>query len=149
ALYQIVLESFKKRGSKKGSTAGTCVHCFWHVYEIMATFEATQKSPPLMGMARGGGMAILADDLCSWDDGKGRWHGSKAPEHLSFPPHLPSPSISPLPAPATMFWQIMADDLRSWDDGIAVFASDPAHAKTVSIISAQSKAIAAATRSLG
>ncbi|CAI7837430.1 unnamed protein product [Closterium sp. NIES-53] len=52
-------------------------------------------------------------------------------------------------AGATMFWQIMADDLRSWDDGIAVFASDPAHAKTVSIISAQSKAIAAATRSLG
>ncbi|CAI5989594.1 unnamed protein product [Closterium sp. NIES-65] len=50
-------------------------------------------------------------------------------------------------AGATMFWQIMADDLRSWDDGIAVFASNPAHAKTVSIISAQSKAVAAATRS--
>ncbi|GJP44188.1 hypothetical protein CLOM_g3577 [Closterium sp. NIES-68] len=50
-------------------------------------------------------------------------------------------------AAATMFWQLMADDLRSWDDGIAVFASDSAHAKTVSIICSQSKAIAAATRS--
>ncbi|CAI5521818.1 unnamed protein product [Closterium sp. Naga37s-1] len=162
-LYQIVLESVKKGGSA-GATLFWQIKADdlrswddgkgrWHGSKTPEHLSFPPHLPlpfslhlPSLPAPATMLWQIMADDLRSWDDGKGQWHSSQTPEHLPF---SPSPSSLFLPAPATMFWQIMADDLRSWDDGIAVFASDPAHAKTVSIISAQSKAIAAATKSLG